>query len=267
MTHINSIEILANRFIWSFVFVGLLILISGQKKYILSESKLIFSSFKKSLVLMIASLTMVCNWGVFIFAVNSGQIVATSMGYYINPMISVMFGVIFLKEKLNELQIVAVSLALLGICIMIYNFGQLPWISLVLAISFALYGLIKKQLQVSALTSIFLESLFITPIALIYEYHLSFKGGIYGHLELIDLLLLAGSGAVTAIPLLFFTASAKKLLLITIGFLQYIAPSLTLLLGVLLYKESFTLVHISAFSCIWVGIIIFSLSQIRNKKI
>ncbi|MDR0486487.1 MAG: EamA family transporter RarD [Elusimicrobiota bacterium] len=261
MLHISSFEILANRFIWSAVFTAFLIFISGQRGIFLAETKIILKSYRKILVLCAASILIVFNWGIFIYAVNDGQITATSMGYYINPLVSVLLAVVFLKEKLNKRQVCAVLFAICGIIFMVWHFKTLPWISLVLAFTFAFYGLIKKQLALSAMTSIFYESFLMTPFAALYEYFLSAKGGIYSVLTLRDLLLLIGCGAVTAIPMLFFTAGAKRISLKMLGFMQYIAPTISLLIGIFIYKEVFTIVHIISFGCIWAGVLLFTLSQ------
>ena len=188
------------------------------------------------------------------------------MGYYINPLVSVLFAVLFLRERLNKMQIAAVLCACVGVASMVWSFGKLPWVSLTLAVSFALYGLIKKILPVSSLTSIMLETLIITPLALMYEYTLWQQGvSFYASGDTQVLCLLAGAGAVTAVPLLLFTAGAKLLPLKIIGFLQYISPTLTLLLGVFVYGEPFTGSHLLAFGWIWAALALFVVSQLRSN--
>ena len=249
-------EILSSRFMWSCVFVALLII----------ELKNIFSSFKTGAAMVSAAFVISINWGSFIWAVNNGHIVETSMGYYINPLVSVLFAVLFLRERLNKMQIAAVLCACVGVASMVWSFGKLPWVSLTLAVSFALYGLIKKLLPVSSLTSIMLETLIITPLALMYEYTLWQQGvSFYASGDMQVLCLLAGAGAVTAVPLLLFTAGAKLLPLKIIGFLQYISPTLTLLLGVFVYGEPFTASHLLAFSWIWAALALFVVSQLRSN--
>ena len=165
-------EILSSRFMWSCVFVALLIIFQGKLPLFFTELKNIFSSFKTGAAMVSAAFVISINWGSFIWAVNNGHIVETSMGYYINPLVSVLFAVLFLRERLNKMQIAAVLCACVGVASMVWSFGKLPWVSLTLAVSFALYGLIKKLLPVSSLTSIMLETLIITPLALMYEYTL-----------------------------------------------------------------------------------------------
>lgn len=259
-------EILSSRFMWSCVFVALLIIFQGKLPLFLSEVKSIFSSFKTGAAMVSAAFVISINWGSFIWAVNNGHIVETSMGYYINPLVSVLFAVLFLRERLNKMQIAAVLCACVGVASMVWSFGKLPWVSLTLAISFALYGLIKKLLPVSSLTSIMLETLIITPLALMYEYTLWQQGvSFYASGDTQVLCLLAGAGAVTAVPLLLFTAGAKLLPLKIIGFLQYISPTLTLLLGVFVYGEPFTASHLLAFGWIWAALALFVVSQLRSN--
>lgn len=259
-------EILSSRFMWSCVFVALLIIFQGKLPLFLSEVKSVFSSFKTGAAMVSAAFVISINWGSFIWAVNNGHIVETSMGYYINPLVSVLFAVLFLRERLNKMQIAAVLCACVGVASMVWSLGKLPWVSLTLAVSFALYGLIKKLLPVSSLTSIMLETLIITPLALMYEYTLWKQGvSFYASGDTQVLCLLAGAGAVTAVPLLLFTAGAKLLPLKIIGFLQYISPTLTLLLGVFVYGEPFTGSHLLAFGWIWAALALFVVSQLRSN--
>ncbi|MDR3050052.1 MAG: EamA family transporter RarD [Elusimicrobiota bacterium] len=270
MTHISSLDILANRFIWSAVFSLFLILVSRNLKSFCADLKFIFSNRKRAIMEIAAAVTVTFNWGVFIYAVNSGQILASSLGYYINPLVSVLFGMLFLKEILTKRQGIAVFFAFLGTAIMVWQFRQFPWIAIVLAVSFAIYGLIKKQLPISSLSSIAVESSLISPIAIGYEYYSSLQGGVYHNIGIIDLSWLIGAGIVTAIPLILFTSAAKKLPLKTMGFLQYICPTLSMLIGIFIYRESFTISHLAAFGSIWLGIIIFSIphktAKIKNTK-
>ncbi|WP_307761280.1 EamA family transporter RarD [uncultured Phascolarctobacterium sp.] len=263
---VQAFEILSNRFIWSCVFVWVLIIASGKVKSFLAETQSILSNRQQSLAMLAAAVTISFNWGLFIWAVNDGRIVETSMGYYINPLVSIVFGVFFLKERLDTWQMAAVGCAVIGVGTMLWNLGQLPWVSVSLAMSFALYGLIKKCLAVTTMTSIMLETLLITPLAIAYEYYLSLEGvSAYQTASTGMLIMLACAGIVTATPLLFFTAGAKLLPLKIVGFLQYIAPTISLLIGVFLYKESFTSVHMVAFGWIWFGLFLFTISQVKRQ--
>lgn len=263
---VQAFEILSNRFIWSCVFVWVLIIASGKVKSFLAETQSILSNRQQSLAMLAAAVTISFNWGLFIWAVNDGRIVETSMGYYINPLVSIVFGVFFLKERLDTWQMAAVGCAVIGVGTMVWNLGQLPWVSVSLAMSFALYGLIKKCLAVTTMTSIMLETLLITPLAIAYEYYLSLEGvSAYQTASTGMLIMLACAGIVTATPLLFFTAGAKLLPLKIVGFLQYIAPTISLLIGVFLYKESFKSVHMVAFGWIWFGLFLFTISQVKRQ--
>lgn len=263
---VSPFEILSSRFMWSCVFVFLLIIFQKKWPLFTKEVKQVFSNVKTGAAMVAAGITISFNWGTFIWAVNNGHIVETSMGYYINPLVSILFAVVFLRERLDKMQLAAITCAFIGVASMVYSFGKIPWVSLTLAFTFALYGLLKKILPVSALTSIMLETLLITPLALVYEYSLWQQGvSFYASGNLQVIMMLTGAGVVTAIPLLLFTAGARLLPLKIIGFLQYISPTLTLLIGVFVYNEAFTASHLLAFGCIWAALLLFIVSQLRSN--
>lgn len=263
---VSPFEILSSRFMWSCVFVLLLIIFQKKWPLFTKEVKQVFSNVKTGAAMAAAGITISFNWGTFIWAVNNGHIVETSMGYYINPLVSILFAVVFLRERLDKMQLAAITCAFIGVASMVYSFGKIPWVSLTLAFTFALYGLLKKILPVSALTSIMLETLLITPLALVYEYSLWQQGvSFYASGNLKVILMLTGAGVVTAIPLLLFTAGARLLPLKIIGFLQYISPTLTLLIGVFVYNEAFTASHLLAFGWIWAALLLFIVSQLRSN--
>lgn len=263
---VSPFEILSSRFMWSCVFVFLLIIFQKKWPLFTKEVKHVFSNVKTGAAMIAAGITISFNWGTFIWAVNNGHIVETSMGYYINPLVSILFAVVFLRERLDKMQLAAITCAFIGVASMVYSFGKIPWVSLTLAFTFALYGLLKKILPVSALTSIMLETLLITPLALVYEYSLWQQGvSFYASGNLQVIMMLTGAGVVTAIPLLLFTAGARLLPLKIIGFLQYISPTLTLLIGVFVYNEAFTASHLMAFGWIWAALLLFIVSQLRSN--
>lgn len=263
---VSPFEILSSRFMWSCVFVFLLIIFQKKWPLFTKEVKQVFSNVKTGAAMAAAGITISFNWGTFIWAVNNGHIVETSMGYYINPLVSILFAVVFLRERLDKMQLTAITCAFIGVASMVYSFGKIPWVSLTLAFTFALYGLLKKILPVSALTSIMLETLLITPLALVYEYSLWQQGvSFYASGNLQVIIMLTGAGVVTAIPLLLFTAGARLLPLKIIGFLQYISPTLTLLIGVFVYNEAFTASHLLAFGWIWAALLLFIVSQLRSN--
>lgn len=263
---VPALEILASRFIWSAAFVAILLCFMGKLQMFVEETKGVFSTWKTGLTMLAAAVTISFNWGIFIWAVEDGRIVETSMGYYINPLVSVLFGMVFLGERLDKLQVIAVICACLGIGTMIIKNGSLPWVSVSLAATFAFYGLLKKIIKVNALTSIMLETLLISPLAVGYLLHLSNNGGnSYESCSMGVIALLMGAGAVTATPLILFTNCAKLLPLKMVGFMQYLAPTISLLIGVFIYNEAFTFTHVIAFGCIWTGLAFFICSQLRAK--
>lgn len=263
---VATFEILANRIIWSVVFVGILLKLTGRWSAFIEETKGIIANRKKLAALMAAGLTILVNWGIFIWAVAEGHIIETSMGYYINPLVSVLMGVFYLHEKLDNAIKAAVLLAAIGVVSMIWSVGVFPWISISLALSFAFYGLIKKTLVVETMTSIILETFVVSPFAIAYLYYLADVGNAaWQHSDAVTLLLLAGAGVVTATPLILFTAGAKLLPLSVVGFLQYVSPTITLLLGIFVYDEKFTFNHLLSFGWIWLGLIVFSFAQFRRR--
>ena len=265
LQHVEAMEILASRFLWSAVFVFLLLLATGKLHIFMQETKAIFSTKKTACCMVLAAITISFNWGIFIWAVEAGRIVETSMGYYIGPLMIVLFGVVFLHERLSKLQFAAVGCAAAGIAVIVVHNGGLPWVAITLSLTFASYGLLKKLIVAQPMTSILLETLLISPLAAGYLYYLSTMGGnVYQSCDTSTLLLLAGAGPVTATPMLLFTACARKLPLNILGFLQYLAPSISLMIGVLIYGEPFTGTTAVAFGCIWAGLALFIWSQIRR---
>lgn len=271
LEHVPPDEILANRVIWSFISMVVFLLVTrkiGRLKATLLGFK---TNPKQAGALVLASLLISMNWFLFIWAVNNDRIIETSMGYYINPLMSVLLGVFILKESLTKAQVLSFILAMCGVLVLAFTYGQFPWVSIGLAVSFALYGLAKKMIRVDASAGLTLETLAVTPIALLYMgYIFMSKGEISLFMVSLqtDLLLMLG-GAVTAIPLLLFAQGAQKIPLYMVGFLQYITPTMTLLLGVFVYKEPFTPIQLTAFSFIWTALAIFSLSQTKwyQKKV
>ncbi|MGE8206311.1 EamA family transporter RarD [Heyndrickxia sp. NPDC080065] len=262
LNSISAEEILANRIFWSFIFMIILLIVTKKWKVFIQTLKDLKMNKKVLFSLVVASLLITANWFIYIWAVNENHIVETSLGYYINPLVSILLGVFILKERLNKVQIISFCIAAVGVLILTVSYGQFPWISFSLAISFGLYGLVKKVIKVDSAIGLTLETMTIAPIAFIYMVYLLSTG----HLSFLDGdlkidLLLIGAGAATAIPLLFFAKGAQKIPLYLIGFLQYIAPTIMLFLGVFLYGEHFSLVHMIAFICIWTAAIVISVGN------
>ncbi len=257
----SAVEVLSHRMIWSAVFlVGILLV---QRR--LGDLVELFKSPRKVLVLLLTASLLTFNWGLYIYGVNSDRVVEASLGYYINPLVTVLLGFVFLKERLHKMQQVAVALAVLGVGYFIWQLGTVPWIALSLAISFAFYGLLRKVVAVAPLAGLAVETLLITPLVLLVVSWLAVSGqGRFGE-SLPMTLLFIGAGVATSMPLLWFNKAAKRLTLATLGFFQYLAPSLSLLLGVFVYGEPFTPVHVVTFSCIWAALLLYSVTAMRMR--
>lgn len=263
LSNVGPYEILASRFIWSIFFVTIIIIFTGRWQSFKDETKLIFSNISTAWRMIMAAIMILFNWGIFIWAVADGRIVETSMGYYINPLVNVLFGVIFLGEKLVNLQKIAVACATCGIAYLVFKTGTLPWVSITLPLTFASYGLLKKVIPGSAFTTTWIETVLLSPLAVGYLYYLSKHGGnAYQYGDVKTLALLIGAGIVTATPILLFTTAAKLLPFKTVGFLQYLAPSISFLIGVFMYGEPFTTTHAISFGCIWTGLFFYVWSQL-----
>ncbi len=224
---------------------------------------------RRSLLLLAGAAAVVsANWGTYIWAVNAGHVVETSLGYYINPILSILVGVIFLRERLAPLQWVSVGLAGLAVIVLTVDYGRLPWIALVLATSFATYGVIKKQVNGGAVETLTVESALLTPVALGYLIFLQSAGTLtFGHLGWSHNLLLMATGLVTVVPLLFFTAATTRLPLSTLGLLQYLAPSLQFLLGVLYFGEDMSLGRWIGFGLVWLALVILTAFGVRQARL
>ena len=258
---VPSHEILMHRILWTSVFALALVAIAGRS----AEVRAILRTPRQLLALTASSLLLAGNWLVFIWAVHRGEIVATSLGYYLNPMISVALGVFVLGETLRPLQLVAVVIAAIGGVAFSVLSGELPWISLVLAASFALYGLIRKQVPVASIAGIAVETGILAPIAAAgiawREWHGAGAFSQPAHHGGHERALLIAAGVVTALPLIWFASAARRLRLSTIGLLQYLAPSLALVIAVLAYDEPFTRAHAVSFLFIWTALALYSFAS------
>ncbi|ULG75226.1 EamA family transporter RarD [Macrococcus brunensis] len=262
---INSYEILAHRIIWSLVFMILLVVILGKTSELKIQTKRLFGEPKQALSLFIAALVIAINWGLFIWAVSNDHVMQASLGYYINPLMSILLGLIFMKERFTKVEWIAIALAAAGVFYMTLSLGVFPYISVLLAASFAVYGLLKKNIRIDAIYTILLECLFTLPFALIGLVYLkSVNMSHFGMNQ--DSFILLFSGALTAIPLILFTAGARRIPLSLIGFLQYIGPTLMLIQSVFLFNEPFTITHLVTFGLIWTGLILYSISKIMTYR-
>ncbi|GHH97303.1 EamA family transporter RarD [Neobacillus kokaensis] len=261
---INEKEILANRIFWSFIFMLLILLFTKKWGLFLYTIKGFARNKKQLYALIFASIMISGNWYIYIWAVNNGHIVDSSLGYYINPLVSILLGMIVLKEKLSLYQYISFGLAAIGVLIITISLGRFPWIAIALALSFGLYGLVKKMINVDSSVGLALETLAITPVAVIYMVHLFVQGtNAFQEAGVGTIWLLIGGGAATAVPLLYFAKGAQKIPLSLLGFLQYIAPTLMLLLGIFVYHEHFSKVQLISFLFIWSALMIYSLSKTK----
>ncbi len=241
-----------------FVFLLMVLLAAGMIKSFVTELRDILTQPPKIIGVALASVFITVNWFTYIWAVNHNHVVESSLGYYINPLVSVMLGIVVLKEKLSFWQVVSFIMAASGVLYMTVIFGTIPWIALILATSFGLYGLIKKMVHLGAITGITLETMLISPFMLTYLGFVHHSGGgAFGNVTPGITGLLMGASVITAVPLILFAAGANRLPLSVIGFIQYISPTLMLVIGVSLYHEPFTRVHLISFSLIWTALTIF----------
>jgi chloramphenicol-sensitive protein RarD len=263
LSHINAVELIANRIVWSFVFF--MIILRLQKKMPLLKEAV--KDRKRFLLTCVAGYLVSANWLIYIYAVTNGQILATSLGYYICPLISVILGMMFLGERFNKLQMLAFALACAGVGVVAISYGSLPWIAVSLPLLFGVYGLFKKMLGMDAVVSMIIELMAILPLGLGYLIYIEVIG--QGHLfsgggYMTFMLLL--TGIVTSLPLWWFAKGASIVKLSTIGFMQFLAPTMTLIMGVFMYNEPFSSVQLYSFGLIWAAIAVFIYTIIPKRS-
>ena len=254
---VPAVDILAHRILWSAVFTMAFCLC--VKRNFLKEY---FSNPKAIVGLLITGVLVSTNWGVYIYAVVSGQIIEASLGYFINPLVSIVLGMFFLGEKLNKIQFAAFLLAVAGVAYQTVNYGHFPWIAAILAFSFGIYGLMKKKMNYDSMTALAIETTIIAPVALAYLFCWEKSYVIQNFSEAVLLVL---AGIVTALPLYWFGKAAVRINLYAIGFLQYLAPSMKLFMGVFLFHETFSTTHAISFSLIWAGLALYTGDLIFSK--
>lgn len=260
---VSAFEILAHRVFWSVPFGALLIAYRKQWREVVTA----ITTPRVLALLALAALAISFNWLIYVWAVIHDRILEASLGYYINPLMYVAAGVFILREKLRPAQIVSVGLAGTGVLVMTFGAGVFPWISIALAILFTIYGYVRKTTPVGAMPGLFVETSLLSPFALIFAFWLMSTGGaVFLNQSAGKDMLLLLAGPVTVIPLLMFALSARRLTLVTIGFLQYIGPTFQFMLG-LYYGESFTLYHATCFGLIWTGLAIFSIDAVRANRV
>ena len=261
--HISADEILVHRVVWSTLLLLVVVLLSNKWQSFVN----VVSQPRMILRLTISASFLAVNWFLFIWAVNNDHLLDASLGYYINPLLSVALGVIFLGERLRPWQLVAVGLALVGVIIQLVMVGSLPLVSLALAGTFGIYGLLRKQMPIDSFVGLLIESLMMLPIALVYWLLIldtSTSNMLFNEWSLNTILICAG--IVTTAPLLCFTAAAKRMTLSALGFFQYIGPSIMFVLATLYYQEPLYFSKLITFACIWTALAVFSIDSIKARK-
>jgi chloramphenicol-sensitive protein RarD len=261
----SALELLAQRVVWSLVVAVVLLLTTVPRGW---WAKI--RSTRNLLMLAVAAAVISVNWGLYIWGVNHGHVVETALGYYINPILSILLGVVLLKERLSKLQWAAVGLAALAVVVLTIDYGQPPWIALTLAVSFATYGFLKKKVNGGAVETLTIESAFLLLPALAYLVYLQATGQLtFWHLGLTHSLLIMCTGLITAVPLLFFAAASTRVPLSTLGLVQYVAPTAQFLLGVWYFHEDMSAARWIGFACVWVALMLltgFGIVQSSSRR-
>lgn len=263
LTHVSPGEILSHRIIWSCVLL-LILLLASRRLY---RVQAVLRQPRQLLNLTLSALLVAGNWLLFIWSVNNNHLLEASLGYYINPLLNILLGMLFLGERLRRIQSLAVALAGVGVIIQVVLLGHLPWIALTLAASFSIYGLIRKQIAVDAQTGLFVETMLLLPLALIYLLTLanSSTSDLTLNASSLNLLLMA-AGVVTTVPLLLFTAGARLIPLSTLGFIQYLGPSIMFLLALFYYDEPVQPAKLLTFGFIWSALLLFSWESWHHSR-
>ena len=256
-------EVLAHRYLWTSLFLTALLTWQGRWAEVRENAK----TPGRLLYCLASGSTISINWFLFIWAVNIGRVIETSLGYFMTPLVNVLFGALFMGERLTRWQVVSVLLAGLGVANLTLGYGRFPWVALTLCISFGVYGLLRKKSGTAAVPGLFFETLMLAPLALIYLILLGGRGDLhFGRDGWPITTLLLSTGIVTAVPLVWFGYAARHLRLTTVGFLQYLAPSGSFCLGVFAYHEPFTRGHLITFTLIWIALIVFTIDALQRWR-
>jgi len=258
---VPAYEVLAQRIFWSFFFMVVLVLVTGRARGLLGEIKLVAANRRKLICLFIGALLISCNWLTYIWAVNHDRVVESSLGYYISPLLQVLMGVAIFRERLSLWQFLAVVLAAVGVIYLTVHYGSFPTVAVILASTITAYGYCKKVTGLTAINGMTMETAVTAPLAAVFLGFLYSRGQLYPVGLTPTFLLLMGTGVITAIPLIMFAHSINRLQLTLLGIIQYISPTLTLLLGVFAYSEAFSRVHLIAFAFIWSGCALFTAAR------
>jgi chloramphenicol-sensitive protein RarD len=253
----------AHRVLWSLLFVGILLTVLRRWAHV----RALVTDRRRLLVLLGAAVLIAGNWLVFVYGVNSGHVVETSLGYFINPLVSVLLGVVVFSERLRPLQWVAVGIATVAVAVLTVDYGRPPWIALALALTFGLYGLMKKLVRTEAAPGLFVETALVAlPAMAVLGLAHSAGDGTFGNAGTGHALLLVSSGVATAVPLLLFAAAARRIPLSTVGLLQYLTPSMQLAIGVFVYGEPMPPARLAGFAIVWVALAVFTADTLRHAR-
>jgi chloramphenicol-sensitive protein RarD len=259
----GAVEILAHRIVWSMVVIAVAVLALRR----VGRVRATFADRRARWLLTAAAALITINWGTYIYGVNSNHVVETSLGYFINPLVSVLIGVVVLGERLRRLQWVAIGIATAGVLALTVEYGRPPYIALVLAFSFGTYGLMKKKANAGAMESLVVETTIASPVALAYIIFLMASGAsTFGHDAPWHPVLIVGTGVITVLPLLCFGGAATRIPLSTLGLMQYITPTVQFLLGVLFFEEPMPPMRWVCFGLIWLSLVVFTFETLRNRR-
>ncbi|RUO59103.1 EamA family transporter RarD [Pseudidiomarina marina] len=263
LQEVPALEILSHRILWSFILVFILIMVLRRG----NRLKPVLQNKQQMARLALATCLLGGNWFLFIWAINNDHILDASLGYYINPLLNVAIGMAFFAERMRKMQLVAIALAVIGVLIQVISFGSVPWVALALACSFAIYGAIRKRLPIDSITGLWLETLILTPAVLIYLvfFASSNAADMTQNTWQINTLLIA-AGVVTTAPLLCFTAAAQRIRYSTLGFFQYIGPSMMFVLAVWVYGEPLAADKLVTFAIIWVALALYSIDTLVHQQ-
>lgn len=264
---IGAYEVLAMRILCSFIFMILVVGIAKNKKTIFEEIKKIWNNKKSFLLLVLASFLITGNWLTYIIAVNTNHVLEASFGYYLNPIVTIILAVVFLKEKLTRTQTIACLFVGGSLLYLFISLGSLPWISIMLALTFGLYSLCKKKIILSPKASLLIETAIVSPIAIIYMGYLASNNSVTFHTFGTDTLIyLLLSGVITAVPLMLFAKGATDIPLYMLGILQYLPPTMQFFIGIFVYGEELSVQKLISFSIIWVAVAVFCYSAVVSMK-
>lgn len=259
---VDATQILAHRIVWSAVLLLVIVPIVQRR-----ELAAALRDRRALLIAAGAGIVVGVNWFVYVWAVSANRLVEASLGYYINPLVSVFLGMVVLRERMTRVQFVALGLAVLGVLVLTVSYGRLPWVSLTLAFSFGFYGLLKKTGRLNSIVSLLVELSLLAPVAMVFLVRRHAAGaGAFGAGDPLVTWLLAGAGVATVAPLLLFGIGARRIPLSRVGFLQYIAPTFMLLIGTIFYGEAFTAAHAVSFALIWSALGIYTMTILRGRS-